>query len=194
MAYIRAIIKQIIQRWYHFRFRKQALIDPKTVIQSEARIINVLQDKHKIQIGSFTTIRAELLLYAHGGEISIGQYCYVGKGTRIWSCCHIKIGDRVLIAHDVNIHDNISHPLESNLRHQHYKHIATIGHPKNGLDLREKPILIDDDAWIGFGSSILRGVTIGKGAIVGACSVVTKNVLPYTIVAGNPAQVIGESC
>ena len=194
MAYIRAIIKQIIQRWYHFRFRKQALIDSKAVIQSEAKIINVLQDKHKIQIGSFTTIRAELFLYGHGGEISIGQHCYIGKGTRIWSCCHIKIGDRVLIAHDVNIHDNVSHPLESNLRHQHYKHIATIGHPKNGLDLREKPILIDDDAWIGFGSSILRGVTIGKGAIVGACSVVTKNVLPYTIVAGNPAQVIGESC
>jgi SAM-dependent methyltransferase len=48
--------------------------------------------------------------------------------------------------------------------------------------------VIEDDVWIGFNATILKGVTIGKGAIVGACSVVTKNVEPYSIVIGNPAQ------
>jgi galactoside O-acetyltransferase len=55
-----------------------------------------------------------------------------------------------------------------------------------------KPVTISDRVWIGFNVIILKGVTIGEGAIVGAGSVVTKDVSPYTIVAGNPAQVIRE--
>jgi acetyltransferase-like isoleucine patch superfamily enzyme len=55
-----------------------------------------------------------------------------------------------------------------------------------------KPVKINDRVWIGFNSIILKGVTIGEGGIVGAGSVVTKDVPPYTIVAGNPARVIRE--
>jgi len=56
-----------------------------------------------------------------------------------------------------------------------------------------KPIMIEDDVWIGFNAAILKGVTIGKGAVVGACAVVLHDVPPYTIVGGNPARRIGES-
>jgi galactoside O-acetyltransferase len=55
-----------------------------------------------------------------------------------------------------------------------------------------KPVKIEDKVWIGFNSIILKGVTVGEGAIVGAGSVVTKDVPPYTIVAGNPARIIRE--
>ena len=58
---------------------------------------------------------------------------------------------------------------------------------KNGDDM---PIIIEDDVWIGANAIILSGVTIGEGAIIGAGSVVTKNVEPYTIFAGNPAKKI----
>ena len=54
------------------------------------------------------------------------------------------------------------------------------------------PILIEDDAFIGARSIILKGVTIGKGSIIGAGAVVTRNVPEYSIVAGNPAKVIGD--
>jgi len=52
------------------------------------------------------------------------------------------------------------------------------------------PIVIEDEVWIGLGSTILSGVRIGKGAIIGACAVVTKDIPPYAIVAGNPAKII----
>lgn len=52
------------------------------------------------------------------------------------------------------------------------------------------PIIIESDVWIGYGATILSGLTIGQGAVIGAMSVVTKNVYPYTIVAGNPAKII----
>ena len=61
---------------------------------------------------------------------------------------------------------------------------------KNWETVKSKPITIEDKVWIGFDCTILNGVTIGEGAIVGAKSVVRENVEPYTIVAGNPAVVI----
>jgi acetyltransferase-like isoleucine patch superfamily enzyme len=67
-----------------------------------------------------------------------------------------------------------------------------LGLPKDWRHIKRKPIKICDKSWIGFNSIILKGVTIGEGAIVGAGSVVTRDVPPWTIVAGNPAKVIQD--
>ena len=53
--------------------------------------------------------------------------------------------------------------------------------------------MIEDDVWIGFNAIILKGVRVGRGAVVGAGSVITKDVEPYTIVVGNPQRVTGKS-
>lgn len=156
-----------------------------------ARIINIGQQSSQIRIGAGTVVDGQLLVFPHGGQISLGEWCYVGEGTRIWSASRIEIGDRVMISHNVNIFDNLTHPLSAQLRHQHFHHIATVGHPKN-IDLGERPVKIAHDAWIAAGAMVLRGVTIGEGAIVGAGAVVTHDVAPWTVVAGNPARVIRE--
>lgn len=162
---------------------------PTARLGRSARIINIGNDSALIKIGAGTIVEGSLLTFAHGGQITVGQWCYIGEGSRIWSAGQIDIGNRVMISHNVNIFDNLTHPVDPVSRHQHFRAIATVGHP-NRMDLGERPVLIDDDAWIAAGAMVLRGVTIGKAAIVGAGAVVTHDVPPFAIVAGNPARVI----
>lgn len=160
-----------------------------TRIGSSARIINIMGDSRRIYLGSNTVVNGELLVFPHGGKITIGDWCFIGEGTRLWSGSNITVGDRVMISHNVNIFDNQTHPLSPRKRHAHFKHILEIGHPVN-IELADNPIRIEDDAWIAAGAIILKGVSIGRGAIVAAGSVVTKDVPSFCIAAGNPARVI----
>jgi acetyltransferase-like isoleucine patch superfamily enzyme len=96
-----------------------------------------------------------------------------------------------MISHDVNIFDNTTHPIDAAARHEHFRAIYGRGHPTD-IALDDSPVTIGDDAWIGAGAAVLKGVTIGAGAIVAARAVVTRDVAPYTLVGGNPARVIRE--
>jgi acetyltransferase-like isoleucine patch superfamily enzyme len=158
----------------------------------ESSVVNLQKDKSKITIGNNSIVRGHLQVFKQGGSIEIGSYCYVGEQSRIWSAEKIKIGDRVLIAHNVNIHDNISHPLDSQLRHRDFVRILNSEsvHNIHEFDLRGEEVVVGNDAWIGFNSTILKGVSIGEGAIIGACSLVTTDVPAWTVVAGNPAKEI----
>jgi len=171
--------------------RATCVLQDDAVLIHSARIRNIRGDSRAIVVGRHTRIRGELVTFAHGGQITIGEWCYVGEAARIWSAASITIGDRVLIAHSVNIFDNLTHPLRAAQRHEQIRQIYQTGHPRQ-ISLDESPVRIEDDAWIGAGAFVLRGVTIGEGAIVAAGAVVTKDVPPYTIAAGNPAVVVRE--
>jgi acetyltransferase-like isoleucine patch superfamily enzyme len=161
------------------------------VLAPSARIRNICRETDKIQVGPHSHIKGELTTFAHGGEIKIGAWCYVGEGTRIWSAASIVIGDRVLISHCANIFDNLTHPLGAKERHQQVKQILKAGHPRH-ISLEESPVRICNDAWIGANAIVLRGVTIGEGGVIAAGAVVTKDVPPFSVVAGNPAVLIRE--
>ncbi len=91
---------------------------------------------------------------------------------------HIKIGNRVAVGANSIIADTDFHPLDPDERRRDFLAGATA------------PVVIEDDVFVGMQSIILKGVTIGSGSVVGAGSVVTRNVPPGVVVAGNPAQVI----
>jgi acetyltransferase-like isoleucine patch superfamily enzyme len=95
----------------------------------------------------------------------------LGDRTEIHCGRNVKIGNHVAISWDCVI-------MESDY------------HAAGGSEVVPRPIVIEDEAWIGCRVIILKGVTVGRGAIVGAGSVVTKDVPPYTLAAGNPARVI----
>lgn len=183
---IRRLYNQLKQ--YYRRMNPACVSGPATRFYATAVVENNGEDD-AIQIGTNTHIRGELMIFGHGGEIVIGDHCFIGEQSRIWSAKQISIGDRVLISHLVSIFDSQTHPLNPQARHQQFLDIIATGHP-NELDLDEKPVRIENDVWIGAHSVILAGVTIGEGAVVGAGSVVTKDVEPYSVVAGNPATLI----
>lgn len=112
--------------------------------------------------------------------LKIGSGSYIGYQTGIVTGRGVYIGCHVLIANRVFIAAEDSHPLEP------------IARMKNEPPCPEdvKSIWIEDNAWIGEGATILKGVRVGQAAVVAAHAVVTKDVPSYTVVAGNPASVV----
>jgi acetyltransferase-like isoleucine patch superfamily enzyme len=106
-----------------------------------------------------------------GATIRIGTGTYLNRGVEIVAGLCVTIGNDCKIARDVIIMDTDQHALP-------------------GEDLVMRPVRIEDDVWIGARAIILKGVTIGRGAVIGAGSVVTANVPPQAVVVGVPARVL----
>ena len=116
--------------------------------------------------------------------IEVGDDVYIGPGAMFLALrSSIIIGKKVLFGPNVTIigGDHSSHIVGKYMFD--YKFID-----KNPDD--DKDVIIEPDVWVGAGSTILKGVTVGHGAIVAAGAVVTKNVPPYAVVAGIPARVV----
>lgn len=113
-------------------------------------------------------------------ELVIGNDVVVGYRCEINVAQSVRIGHHVKIATGVKIFDNNSHPVDARKRR--------LMAPLTRADVA--PVTIHDGAWIGMEAAILKGVTIGRGAIVGIGSVVTRSVPDHVIVAGNPAKII----
>lgn len=174
------------------RHRRLALIGAGTTIYNEGWIENPEGNRDRIRIGERCAIRGHLFVFPHGGQIIIGNGSFVGGETRIWSSERLSIGRNVLISHQVNIMDTNGHSLDPQLREAQFRSIITTGHPFDAPDIQAAPITILDHAWIGHSSTILKGVTIGEGAVVAAGSMVTEDVREYTVVAGFPAVTVKD--
>lgn len=176
-----------------FRHRRVATIDRTARIKKDGWVLNPDGDPRRIVIAAHTVIRGDIFTFPNRGNISIGEWCFVGQQSHIWSHSRVTIGNRVLISHQVNIHDTNGHSLDSKERHIQTREILTRGHPENPPNIESSPIQIEDDVWIGFGASVMKGVNIGRGAIVAARSLVLKDVAAGDIVAGSPAVPIGRA-
>jgi galactoside O-acetyltransferase len=141
-----------------------------------------------IHIGAGGNIQAQLCTRLPKSHIRIGDRCFLGMQTTILSACAITIGNDVMIAGDCYITDNDGHSLDWRLRRN------DVTNSKNGKknwdSVAMAPVSIGNDVWIAPKCIILKGVTIGDGAVVAAGSVVTKDIPPGSLVAGNPARVI----
>lgn len=150
--------------------------------------IGGLRGSRYISIGTKTIFQKGFFLTAYKTNLKdpclkIGAYCNFGAYNHITCANSIEIGDNVLTGKWVTISDN-SHGATDK---------ATMCIPPNERPIISKgKIKIGDNVWIGEKVTILAAVTIGEGAVIAANSVVTKNVAPYTVVAGVPAKVISK--
>lgn len=109
-------------------------------------------------------------------DLKTGKYCYMGPGC--WICPNVTFGNYVMFGPEVSI-----------LGGDHVTNIPGTPIIFSGRPDTPKTV-IEDDVWVGFRSQIMAGVRIGKGAVVAAGSIVTKDVEPFSIVGGVPAQFI----
>ena len=142
-------------------------------IGNNVKIFNFV-NAYECEIGSNTKIGAFVEIQKN---VIIGEYCKVSSHSFICEGVHIE--DRVFIGHNVSF-INDKYPRATN----------ESGDLQNENDWKVVETFVKKGASIGTSSTIMAGITIGEGAIVGAGSVVTKNVPPRTIVAGNPAKVL----
>lgn len=160
-----------------------------------AQIFRFNKSKHEraIELGNHVSAYA-------GCSFSIGPNgtCKVGdftllNGAIIMAEERIEIGSYCLISWSVGIADSDFHPIDPALRRQDAMALAPFlpDRPQRPT-IKTKPVVIEDDVWIGMGAVILKGVRIGKGSIVAAGAIVSKDVPPNSIVAGNPAQVVKQ--
>jgi acetyltransferase-like isoleucine patch superfamily enzyme len=121
-------------------------------------------------------------------QMVIGRNVYIGKFCTIE--CDGEIGDYVMVANNVGLIGRYDH--DHRYVGKPIRHAPWIGDPDYRGAGKELKTIVRDDVWIGHGAVVLSGVTVGRGAVIAAGSVVTSDVPPYVIVAGNPAKNVGQ--
>jgi putative colanic acid biosynthesis acetyltransferase WcaF len=122
----------------------------------------------------------------------IGQDCKVYPSVKIWNPKYLSLGNRVIIGDSVDLYNVDVIEIQSDVTISQYAFLCTASHDIECPQRRliKKPIGIQKGAWVFAGAFVGMGVTIDEGAVVGARSVVTKNVSAFEVVAGNPAKCI----
>lgn len=148
-------------------------------------------------IGDDSMVGGNFIFESPKGQVIIGNRVYLAGGNII-STAKIEIQDDVFVSWGIYFFDNDSHSIDYKARIKDMDNhlndwragLSNYNTSKDWSDVKDADITICRYAWIGMEVTILKGVTVGEGAIVGAKSVVTKDVEPWTIVGGNPAKLI----
>jgi len=195
------MIKKIYHKIFYdpYKFVKKnpnIKVDDSSILMKSCQF-RFYKIKNSIIIGKNSMVGCDFIFESDSGEIIVGDNTFISGGTSLIARTKISIGSYVTIAWGCTAYDHNSHSLDFRERqkdierqNKDFKNGRNFTESKDWSVVKSKPIIIEDNVWIGFGSLVLSGVTIGEGAIVGAKSVVREDVEPWTVVAGNPAVVI----
>jgi len=147
----------------------------KTVIYRSVR--RDIVPFHNFVLGSYSIVEDYATINNQVGDVVIGSASRIGLHNTIIG--PVTIGDNVLLAQNVVI-AGLNHNFED------------VYEPISQQGVETKPVVIEDDVWVGANSVVLPGITIGKHAVVGAGSVVTRNIPSFSVALGNPAKVIKQ--
>jgi len=172
---------RIYAGYYSLRFKRigtNCLIKPTLQMTRGLRHVSIGDNCYigqKVQLTAWETDRFDT------PEIVMGNNVSIGDNSHITAINSIHIGNNVLTGKRVLITDNAHGASDKDL----------LDIAPNQRPLSSKgPVVVEDNVWIGEKASVMPGVRIGKGAIIGANAVVTKDIPPYAVAVGNPARVI----
>ncbi len=164
-----AVLRGLTKRFYFNRCGKLLRVESG---------VRILKKNAKINLGDRVLLHRGVKLSAWGtsahADITIGSNTYIGDRTEIHAGKCVRIGSGCNISWNCTIIDRDYHKLDSETEVM-------------------KPVFIEDNVWICQGATILKGVRLGEGCVVGAGAVVTKDVPPHCVVAGNPARIVKEN-
>lgn len=177
---------------------KQFLIEKNVLIVGERcdisgmsiMLCDEIDYNNKIFIGDDCCIRASIILYKSSSKITIGNNVYIGPGTILECVESITMANNILISANCNIIDTNSHSLIAAERIDDTKDWQKGLRYKNWDVVKSSPVIIEDNCWLGLRSIVLKGVVLKEGTIVAAGAVVSKSYDSFSLLAGNPAQVI----
>lgn len=159
----------------HGRSQARGVIEPGVQFIGPVTI----EGTGNVHVGAGTRLGRRAFIETQGaGVVRIGRHCTINDGATIVAHESVTIGDYALIGEYASVRDS--------------NHGTALGEPMRWQQHTARPVAIGNDAWIGRGACVLKGVHIGDGAIVGANAVVTKDVPPLEIVGGVPAKPIGR--
>ncbi len=197
------LLKKIYRKFFDKKqtidkYLKQKNIAESTIIRNPNPIRFDVEPEKRIyvKIGEKCFLSANFIFESQKGYIEIGNNVQM-NGVMLISREKIIIEDNVTMAWNITIYDHNSHSIYWKHRQQDneqtYNDFVSIKNTvinKNWENVKSAPIHIKSKAWIGMNVLILKGVTIGEGAVIGAGSVVTKDIPAWTVAAGNPAKVV----
>ncbi|PKQ68752.1 galactoside O-acetyltransferase [Labilibaculum manganireducens] len=193
-------IKRHYQKYrLNLNLGKFGCISENSILMSEFNLCLINPEPHRkyLTIGDDCILSCSIVFESSEGNVSIGDGVYIG-GSKIICRSKIIFEDNVTVAWGTYFYDHNSHSLDFKERiNDQKRQLDDIRNGRSSFIESKKwdvvdsvPITVKKNAWIGMNCIILKGVTIGEGAIVGAGSVVTKDVPAWSIVAGNPAKIV----
>ncbi len=180
--------REIPGDWYPGKIPTNIKVGRNTVIDSSVCFKNYFSGLPiGFKAGHDVTLWRTSLAAEENGYIEIGNYCYIANASLVCSE-RIRIGNYVFIAGGVTIADSDFHPVAPAARLADTIALSPLGNRHKRPVINILPVIIEDDVWIGFNATILKGVHIGSGAIIQPGALVTENIEAGTIVTGNPAK------
>jgi acetyltransferase-like isoleucine patch superfamily enzyme len=144
-----------------------------------------------LRIGDHCLMDGVQFALGEQAAVSIGDYCYF-TNTVLLAELDLQIGNYVIIGWNTTIADTDFHPIAPAERIADAIACSPLGKGRSRPEIVRRPVVIEDDVWIGPSATILKGVRIGRGSFIEAGSLVVRDVPPRARVLGNPAQVIGQ--
>ncbi len=186
----RAELERLARTWFHFeserlpwnQLRLTIAYARRDVYARRPRQGNALRmlRENRLEIGRDGLLETNVTLRSHDGRIRIGAHTGISRGSTVGAVNLVEIGDHCMIGQGCYITDG-----------DHRHDDPSIPIPDQGM-VSKGPTILEDNVWLGANVIVTAGVRIGAHSVVGANSVVTRDIPPYSVAAGSPAKVVAQ--